>query len=161
MVASVPIGDAIPIGIDIHRVASSGLVSAGLTALFVQIGNWIASMLGLPKFDPRELQHLFREGVARLVDLPAQKVGTLNLPMQQTMVLTHASFGGIVLTLAVATEVLMILSATVGGFASYYLWGITLDLTSIYHGIVAAVVLLTTLSMLEGGEYIKQQTQYA
>lgn len=161
MVASVPIGDVIPVGIEIYRITSSGIVIAGLTALFVQFGNWIASMLGLPKFDPHELQHLFREGVTWLVDLPARKVGALNLPRQQTMVLTHISFGAIVLALAVVTEVIIILSATVGGFASYYLWDVAPDLLSMYQSIVAAIVLLTALVMLEGGKYIKQQTQYA
>jgi len=161
MVASVPIGDAIPVGVEIHRIASSGLVIAGLTALFVQIGNWVASVLGLPKFDPREIQHLFREGVTRLVDLPARKVGTLDLPRKETMVLTHASFGAIVLASAVVTEVIMILSATVGGFASYYLWGVAPNLPSMYQSIVGAVVLLTGLVMIEGGKYIKRQTHYA
>lgn len=96
-----------------------------------------------------------------LLDAVGSKVGAVDRSSQMSEDLFLAAFAGVVLVIAVLSELITI-PLTVGlALAGYHLFGTTFDVLSLHRLIVAAVVILTVTLLTYGNQRIRERAKYA
>jgi hypothetical protein len=144
--------------ITLNTVVQGGVVSSGFVYIPFKITQKIASMLGWEPLDPSMFIRIFERGFQFIFAPIESKAESVDTMTRGTEAFLIGYLGVLVAFAAFAAEIIGLFSVTVVAYASFHVFGVTVDILSLYRLVIAFVCLFVFAILSHGNQRIQTKS---